>query len=110
MKEEKYLFEYGFKQENEGSFFKPILKTNIQICITKQILSTSGAIILDALTLGTVDTHLTKDGIIKVESFKKRKDYFEKEIESNLFAEKIQSILNEFLSSHYDEYEKIKRI
>jgi len=109
LKEEKYLLVYEFKQENAGSFLKPIYKTIIQMDMTRQLFSTSEAIILDTLTLGLVDTHLAKE-VIKVKSIKKRRDYFKTEIQSKLFAEKIQSILKGFLSKHYDEYEKLKQI
>ncbi|OHX41331.1 hypothetical protein [Cytobacillus oceanisediminis] len=108
LKEEKYLLVYEFKQENEGSFLKPIYKTNIQMHMTKQVISTSDAYILESITLGLIDTHLTKDGVLKIKSLKKRRDYFKTEIEGELFAERIASTFNEFLKNQYDEYIKIK--
>lgn len=107
LKEEKYLLVYEFKEENEGSIFKPMYKTNLQMYMTKQVITTSDAFILETLTLGLVQTHLTKDGVIKMNSFKKRKDYFKSEVESELYAEKILITLKEFLNNQYEEYKKI---
>lgn len=107
LKEEKYLLVYEFMQKNEGSFFKPSYQTVLEMYMTKQLISTSGAILLDVLTLGLVDTHLTKEGIIKIKSLKRRTDCFQTEIECNLFAEKIQFVLTDFLTVQHNEYLKI---
>lgn len=63
---------------------------------------------MESITLGLVNTHLTKDGVLKIKSLKKRRDYFKTEIEGELFAERIASTFNEFLKNQYDEYIKIK--
>ncbi|WP_394584531.1 hypothetical protein [Cytobacillus firmus] len=88
LKEEKYLLVYEFKEENEGSIFKPMYKTNLQMYMTKQVITTSDAFILETLTLGLVQTHLTKDGVIKMNSLKKEKIISNQKLKVNFMQKK----------------------
>lgn len=109
LKEDKYILNYQFYNEDIGTLFKPVYKKNIHLSfkIDNSINYTIiDKIFIETISYGLIEINL-KDNIL----LKKLDNYifsFREKEHQLLFSKKIEEELNKFFEKEYLIYTKIK--
>lgn len=113
LKEYKFRLGYKWVDENFGTFFKPKYDQKLEMSINAYPSLTEALqinLVVSLLSFGMVDGVVDFSNTSTIKSFNNKKIYFKTERGRNLFAEKLDEILNDFYSSHYKEYQRLKSL
>lgn len=113
LKEYKFRLGYKWVDENVGTFFKPKYEQKLEMSINAYPSLTEALqinLVVSLLSFGMVDGVVDFSNTSAIKSFNNKKIQFVTQRGRNLFAEKLDKILNDFYSSHYQEYQRLKAL